>query len=275
MQLLVKTFPFDSPEIINTIDTLEQKRIAGRLGGITRNKKYGNPGTMMGRAKGGKKAIAILKQRSGHNFILAKPVVRPKQSAKLAELVGIIPGDGSIGDYQITVTLNNITEKEYTNYVSGLFKELFDLTPSYCVRQEMNTITIVVSSVMAIKHLGFYGLTKGNKIIRQVDIPDWIVKNDSYLKLCLRGLFDTDGCVYQDKHKYKDKIYLSMGIYFTSYSVKLLNSYFVALKKFNFRPTISSRSVRLRRINDVNNFFKIIGSSNPKHKLRYNDFSLR
>ncbi len=273
IQLLARAFCIKTPEVISYIDELELKRNAARFGALARNNKYGNPGTVEGRKKGGKKAITVLRRRNDHRFVLAKPTTKPKRSSKLAELIGIILGDGSISNYQITVSLNNTTDRDYAIYTGDLLKELFDLMPSYCIRQEINTITVVISSVKAVRFLESYGLAKGHKINNKTDMPKWIIENDTYTKMCLRGLFDTDGCVYIDKHRYNDKVYLNIGVDFTSYSDKLLYTYFTALRKFGLQPTQHTKnSIKLRRASDISKFFRIVGTSNLKHKTRYNNF---
>ena len=102
-------------------------------------------------------------------------------------------------------------------------------------------------------------------------MPNWITDNDEYCKKFIRGLFDTDGSVYVDKHLIKGKIYQNQGWAFTSYSVKLRNDILNLLRSFGYSPTLreSQRSVYMRRREDIEKYFKEIGSSNPKHLERY------
>jgi len=64
-----------------------------------------------------------------------------------------------------------------------------------------NVVRILLSRVELVRHLHNLGLKIGNKVKQLLDIPDWIKVNPEYSKVCLRGLIDTDGCVF--RHNYK------------------------------------------------------------------------
>lgn len=40
---------------------------------------------------------------------------------------------------------------------------------------------------------------KGAKIDQNAHVPEWIKSSDRYAKLCLKGLIQTDGCIYRDR----------------------------------------------------------------------------
>ena len=40
---------------------------------------------------------------------------------------------------------------------------------------------------------------EGSKIAQNAHVPDWILANLKFSKACLRGLIQTDGCVYTDR----------------------------------------------------------------------------
>ncbi len=89
-----------------------------RLGGLKRIQIYGNPGTIEGRRKGGKKTISLFHQDKDlakkAGFIIRKEIKYPAKCVELAELIGVILGDGGLsGNYQLTVSLNSKTDKEY------------------------------------------------------------------------------------------------------------------------------------------------------------------
>lgn len=271
--LLSKEFGVKQPEVKMYIDEYLQKSAAATLGAHARNKKHGNPGTTVGRQIGGARAIASLSVKTGHKFVLAHQITEPQRSEELSELIGIVLGDGYLGNYQLRVSLSNVSDKDYSVYVGNLVERLFSITPSYYVRRDDNTVTVVVSSVNVIKFLQSCGLTIGHKLNNKVDIPRWVTEEAAYSKQCLRGLFDTDGCVYLDKHNYKGRIYYNLGLSFSSSSENLLISYGMGLKKLGLHPTFSSRnSVVLRRANEIKIFFDVVGTSNPKHRKRYTEF---
>jgi len=98
-----------------------------RLGGLRRIALYGNPGTVEGRSKGGRRTISlfhndpVFAKKSG--FIIRKEIRYPKRSVRLAELIGIMLGDGGLpGKHQLTISFNNKTDKRYSVYLKSLFK---------------------------------------------------------------------------------------------------------------------------------------------------------
>ncbi|TSC75381.1 MAG: Uncharacterized protein G01um101430_476 [Parcubacteria group bacterium Gr01-1014_30] len=200
---------------------------------------------------------------------ITKPIKRPILSTRLAELIGILLGDGGITKSQVTVTLNKYDDKEYSEYVEALFVKLFRVTPSvYYGKKNDSTIAVVISRTELVRFLVENGLKIGGKVKQQVDVPVWIKQTEKFIKDCLRGLFDTDGCFYVDKHYHrnKDKIYLNCGMNFTNRSLPILSFFKNSLERLGLHPTQKTEfSVFLRKENEIMRYFQEIGSSNPKH----------
>lgn len=192
----------------------------------------------------------------------------PKKSAKLAEFVGIMIGDGGITDYQITVTLHRVDDENYSLFVEKLLKELFQVKPNKNYRQSV--VNIRISRKKLVHYCQSIGLFQGNKIKNKVDIPDWVKNNKKYLIACLRGLFDTDGSVYIHRYMSKQKQYNYTNFCFTSRSLPLLLSVKSALQRFGFNPVYGSRSdIKLYSKQDIINYYTKIGSHNSKHLDKY------
>ena len=247
-----------------------KKALAASLGGLARIKKYGNPGTKEGRILGGLKSIKTHRLKPS-GFKTLKKIKIPDKDIKLAELIGIMVGDGHLSNYQASVTTNIDTDYEHALYINFLFKRLFMVKVNMKKRKDSKAVDIIVSSKNIVKHLHKLGMPIGNKLQEGLKIPTWIKRNISFSKFFLRGIFDTDGCVYIDKHRYKGKVYSHLGWTFTSYDDKFLNEIKELLEKFGFRPTntIKQKSVYLRRQDDVRKYFNFIGTSNPKHRSRF------
>ena len=59
---------------------------------------------------------------------------------------------------------------------------------------------------------------------------------------------------------------------FTSGSLRLRKSVFLILEKLNLDPKMrNNRSVQIENKNKIREYFKIIGTSNPKHKRRFTE----
>lgn len=245
---------------------------AAKKGALRRLELYGPPGTPEGRRKGGLNSIKS-RRLKGTSFIFVRPIQTPPYSERLAELFGILIGDGGITPFQVRVTVDKKTDKEYSKYVKELFEELFGVRASAYELDNRPTIDIVVSRKLLVTYLNQRGLPIGNKIRQEIDIPDWIKAETKFSIACLRGLFDTDGSVYIDRHHYKGNTYENINLAITSASGKLLYSIYEILANLGLTPTISShRSVRIRKSEQVLDFFGKIGSNNPKHLDKFKMF---
>ncbi|MEK7140843.1 MAG: hypothetical protein AAB815_03600 [Patescibacteria group bacterium] len=148
-----------------------------------------------------------------------KKVTLPKYSVYLAEFFGIMLGDGGINNpWQANITLNAVKDDEYAKYVFGLCKKLFGVEPAIRKRKTTNALVISLASMSVVNFLVVNGLPRGNKLKAGLKIPKWILRKRSYRKACIRGLVDTDGCMFVHVHRVRGKTYRNIGLSFTSYS---------------------------------------------------------
>ncbi len=111
-----------------------------RLGAQKRYEIHGELGTFEGRRKGGIRAQRLFRENPqlakecGVN--IRKQIVRPAFSKSLAEFIGIMLGDGGMSDYQITVTVNRETDKDYAVYIRALIKRLFSVRTAILMRKD-------------------------------------------------------------------------------------------------------------------------------------------
>ena len=251
----------------NIFDFNEGRRLAGSTGGSKRNELYGNPGTPKGRSRGGINAVATHRRKDISPFV-AKEVSRPKPSAALAELAGAILGDGTITHYQMVLYSNLANESAYSDYLRQLILDTFHFEPTSVRDKKHGVIRLICSRKNFIAHLEALGLMRGNKTTRQAAVPKWIERKPAYARACVRGLIDTDGCVYLDRHIVKARPYAFVCIAFTNASMPLLDFVERTLIKEGYTPTRWGRNIRLRRRNEVLRYAKEIGFSNPKHALK-------
>jgi len=134
-------------------------------------------------------------------------------------------------------------------------------------------MTIVVSSTNLSKFCQSIDLKIGNKIKQNLDIPSWIKENNLLFTACIRGLMDTDGCLFFEKHNIKEKIYKYPRLSLVSASPALRQSVFIALKNMGFLRRIrSNRHVQLESNFDIKNYFAKIGTNHPKNKEKFMSF---
>ena len=206
-----------------------------------------------------------------NKYFVTRYIKKPKQDHGLAEFVGILLGDGCITKRQVSITLNKRDDKEYAHYVSGLSKRLFGIAPSFYNQGSVWDLTI--SRTKLVKFLIDNGLFIGNKVKQQLGVPQWIQEDDRLSKYCIRGLIDTDGSFYIEKHPYKNKVYCNCVINFTNRSIPLLEFVRTKLQQFGFNAKKRNRfNVCLGKEEQVSRYFKEIGSSNPKHYNKHRRF---
>lgn len=249
----------------------------GRLGALRRYELYGNPGTPEGRSRGGRRTCDFFRlhpdiaQRKG--FCTLKEIKRPPRSAELAKFIGIMLGDGSIrSKYQLTVSFNYKTDREFAEHVARLIKRLFAVEYIILKRKYSLGADIVISSASVIDFLLKQGLKAGNKVKNQVDIPAWIKSDIEFQKACLRGLVDTDGSLYCHRYNVNNKWYEYLKLDFTSCSKPLLKSAYAIFSNLGIKASLKGVHITVSAKAEVNRYLARVGSSNIKFLDRWKRF---
>jgi len=272
VKLLSKRAGLRFPENVEVKNPFWYVYKGAKIGGFAVYKKYGYIG---GDPEKRKKKWYEWWEREGkykkHPFInVCIPIKKPRKSKELAEFIGIAIGDGGISKYQLVITLHKIDDLEYSKFVNNLMKKLFGISPSIYYRPNYSVINITISRVELVKFFVKMGLRIGNKIQQGINIPKWIKNNNRYKIACLRGLIDTDGSIIIHKYRSRGKYYTYKKIGFTSRSPFLLKSVSEILNGLNIKHRFMKRyDIRIEAKEDVKNYFKIVGTHNPKHLKRY------
>lgn len=250
---------------------------AGRKGARISYKLYGNPGTAEGRSKGGLKAAEYFRDNpeiaKAKGVITRKKIRCPARSVELAELIGIMLGDGGLPDnHQFTISFNYETDHEYADYVRKIIMTLFGTSSYIHRRKDSKGADIVVSSTNLVEFLIKQGLIAGNKVRNQIGVPDWIYEIMEYRVACLRGLMDTDGGVYLHEYHSYGKVYRYLKLCFGNRSKPLLNFAFDTLRKLNLKAYLDGEHVSIYAMEEVKKYFDRVGSSNPKHIGRFKNY---
>ena len=244
----------------------------GYLGGLAVYKKYGIVG---GNSENRKQKWYEWWEKEGrfkkHPIIgITKPITKPKPSPQLAEFAGIMIGDGGMTKNQIIITVGRVDE-DYSYYIEKLLKRLFSVRVSRYYLKNSACISIVVSRRELVLFCNqVLGLKIGNKLKQNLDIPAWVKGTLNFEINCVRGLIDTDGCIFNEVHKIKSKTYSYKRLNFTSYSPQLRQSVFNILNKLGLEPRMrNNKAVQVEKLNNIKQYFKIIGTSNKKHRQRF------
>ncbi|MCX6706332.1 MAG: LAGLIDADG family homing endonuclease [Candidatus Woesebacteria bacterium] len=276
-KLLSQNFNVKIPKEVILLNDYWYGIKGAKKGGLQSLKLYGPPGTKEGRIKGGLISQQRRRDDPEKYRLLGCNVPKNfkilKKSEKLAEMVGIILGDGGITNCQLKITLDSETDKEFVKYVCKISKHIFGEEFSTYRRKTCRAVDLVLSGVNLVEKLSQLGLYQGDKIKRQIDFPSWIWWKNVYQRMCVRGLMDTDGCVYLHYHSSNGLKYRNIGICFTSRSKPLLLSFSKVLRLDKIKHSIHKDGERIYiyDLEQVKKYFKIFGSSNPKHlnKLKY------
>lgn len=148
----------------------------------------------------------------------------------LAELIGIVLGDGSLYRHPRTENLRIIcssNDTAYIKHITYLINKIFDKRPSVTKRKNENAIVISIYQCKLSERLD---IPVGNKIRNNVGVPLWITSNEKYMLKCLKGLFETDGCFVEDKDNY------TQIIEFKNNCTKLKEDVYNILLNLGFNP---------------------------------------
>jgi len=240
------------------------------IGGTVMYKKYGTIGDPKKRRQRWLEWWQTKGKFTHKNYFVPKRISRPIKSVKLAEFVGIMLGDGSITPRQVAVTVHYKDDRAYSVFIKRLMQQLFDVIPTRSIHPKRGTATVIISRTLLVRFCHSIGLVIGNKIKQQIDIPQWILADRRFQIACIRGLIDTDGCIFSERHTINGKQYCYPRLSLVSASAPLRQSVFNILKGLDFLPKIrNNRSVQLESKTDIIRYFTLIQSHNMKHLRRW------
>lgn len=189
-----------------------------------------------------------------------------KRNNDLAELIGVVIGDGHIQAFPRTERLiiaANSSNQGFINRYVDIVRKVFNKDP-YCMKaKDANCVRISIYEKFISKRLG---VPCGNRKDDVVSIPRWIFQNKTFLASYLRGLYEAEGsfCVHKPTSTYK--------LIFSNKNKTLLYEVYRSLHAFGFHPNIGSDKVQLsakkevfackeliqfRKYNRVNNYCRI------------------
>ncbi len=270
-RILVTKFSLEIPNNIKIVGDYWYTTKGGKKGALKRFELYGSLGTPEGRRKGG--IISQSRRREdpekykllGCN--IKKEFKIEKPSLDLAEVTGIILGDGAITNDQLTVSLSSIVDRSYSKFVRCLIRSVFNEHPKIRERLSHHVIVHTLSGAGLVEELERFGFKRGNKVKQQVDFPVWIWQNVEFQKACVRGLMDTDGGCYFHKHKSNGLVYRNFGMCFTNKSLPIVQSVAKVLKSLGlkFSLTNSGTQIYIYSFEEIKKYFNLIGSHNQKN----------
>lgn len=211
-----------------------------------------------------------------------------KTDVKLAEETGWHIGDGSMnfykqngkdrGIYQLRGHIDD-DRLHYVSRIKPLFKELYNIDISLREMPSTRVFGFQLWNDELVRFKQKLGLCLGPKV--NIEIPSIFLIDDDLKAAVIRGIFDTDGCVYLERKNGKfyprleirtislilanqlKQAYLDLKLRATSYQdrMKLIGN-----KKISYCVTI-------RGVEMFHKFMQIISPMNSKHIAKYKRFT--
>ncbi len=218
-------------------------------------------------------------------------------TAEHAELVGMHFGDGSLikrpGKNTLRFQLRGDAREDrdhYLNFIFPLCDKLigypyFGRSLSQIFDRKNNCFGLSIETTRLNSLFERLEIPIGPKT--ELYIPSWIKENTEFSKAFLRGFLDTDGTIYCGRNyscRLPSKRHIRISLQLTSSSRNLMLEMSTLLENFKLsyflqklRPIGKQKSVVYRLCiyyKNVNKWFDLIGSHNPKHLTKYQIYRL-
>ena len=203
---------------------------------------------------------------------------------ELAEFVGVFIGDGCLSEYarknrpsNVRVILFTGSWEKDSDYYQRIIKDISYKYFKYGIRiyhrKDDNTVRFFITNKNAISFLIALGYNFGPKS-ETVFILSVIFNNKNCSLACIRGIFNTDGCIYKRYNKmYRNhkKLYSKYKVVqFKSNSYLLIKQIDLILKRENIlvNKIIKDKKASVLRITsqkDIDKFISIVGMNHNYH----------
>lgn len=210
-----------------------------------------------------KKTSETLKKKSVYNFskwrseMITKGKIRSNypeliKNGDLAELIGVILGDGHIRKYPRTEELSIFSNSNNPGFIkrySDIVEKLFDKKPALTKHGSTNCtrIRIYQKNIQVRLEIPYSPRAK-----QKIKIPAWILHDDKLIVRYLRGLYEAEGahCVHIPTSTYK--------MFFTNRNQSMLDNVYKLVNKLGFHPHKSIYQIQLSRKKEVEDFIRLI-----------------
>lgn len=168
-----------------------------------------------------------------------------KKDGDLAELLGVILGDGHIYKHDRCESLRIVADagkpdfvKRYANIVSILF----DKKPNVAKRKESNAVNITIYQKEISSRLD---IPAGSRAKFRYKLPRWIASSHEFKLRLLRGLYEAEGSVSHSPATYTHKFMFSNA---NQHLLRLVAS---LVRELGFTVSVSANKAQVSRKEDV------------------------
>ena len=168
-----------------------------------------------------------------------------KRNGDLAELIGVLLGDGHLQKFPRTERLlifsnsNNLGFiRRYTNLVEKLFKK-----KTYVYKQGGQNCTRISLYQKCISQR--LGIPTGARGMLSITVPEWVLENRGYVVRYLRGLYEAEGSLSHHEPTCTHKLN------FSNMNASMLKNVFSLMYRLGFHPHRDAKRVQLSRKEEV------------------------
>lgn len=190
------------------------------------------------------------------------------------ELYGIAMGDGCISkytDYQgikrldLIITGDKMYEQKFYQYIKQKLEEEFNIYSYLYISKKRNELRLTIRNKSFTNFMIRIGFPHGKKYDKLL-IPKTLSNLEwGRLKLIIRGLFDTDGSIFAKKNENYRYPYICITTKSDRFRQQIIN----ILREKKYPAYRNNLNIFLKGIRNIKNWMKDIGTSNPKHKFKY------
>lgn len=175
-----------------------------------------------------------------------------KRNGDLAELIGVVLGDGHIGKFprcDVLRLLSNSANKGFIRRYADLIENIFGKRPAIARQNGSHCTTITIYE----KHIGKrLRIPSGRRKEKAIGVPRWVAQRPNHIRRYLRGLYEAEGsyCVHRPTSTYK--------FLFSNRNVSLRRNVKHLLVRLGFHPHESGFQVQLSRKKEVDDCRRLL-----------------
>ena len=187
--------------------------------------------------------------QSGKIVIVFPPL---KHDGNLAELIGVLLGDGHLQKFPRTERLLIFSNsnnpgfiKRYTSLVEKLFKK-----KTYVYKQSGQNCTRISIYQKCISER--LGIPTGARGAVSITVPEWILENRRYVVRYLRGLYEAEGSLSHHEPTCTHKLS------FSNMNPTMLENVYNLMSGLGFHPHRDAKRVQLSRKEEVHQAVELL-----------------
>jgi intein/homing endonuclease len=189
--------------------------------------------------------FAVWRERARKAGIIKSHYPEFCKNGDLAELIGVVLGDGHIEKFPRTERLlifSNANNRGFVERYSSIVRTLFQKEPSVSKMKNANCVRIGVYEKHISRRLG---IPSGSRKNIRIVVPTWILRDGELIKRYLRGLYEAEGSV---SHHYATSTH---KFSFANLNQSMLKNVVKLLKILGFSPHADFRRVQISRKREV------------------------